>query len=240
MPLSGWEPARTGPLRQLELCACVAARGRGRGRAWGTPASSGVFVPGPAYPVPGQLPRARTGGNWAAAAARPAKARARGKTRGGVSPGILSFWGSGGLRGAAPPLALRKPRAGARVLPGAGCLRTRLARFLPERGGATWRPQPGHWTPRNGEREGAPPARDSSRPQARLPWPTPTPAFAFPRGGVFCLRFYSLGLFVSSYGGFSAGPSPGPRFPEFSHFVHLWRVSSERIMFVLTSLLSAY
>ena len=93
MPLSGWEPGRTGPLRQLELCACVAARGRGRGRAWGTPASSGVFVPGPAYPVPGQLPRARTGGNWAAAAARPAKARARGKTRGGVSPGILSFWG---------------------------------------------------------------------------------------------------------------------------------------------------
>ena len=45
---------------------------------------------------------------------------------------------------------------------------------------------------------------------------------------------------VSSYGGFSAGPSPGPRFPEFSHFVHLWRVSSERIIFVLTSLLNAY
>ena len=215
--------------------------GAGPGEGLGDARGFWGLRPGPAHPVPGQLPRARTGRTCAAAAARPAKARARRKTRGCVSPGILSFWGARRSAGAAPPLALRKPRAGARVLPGAGCcLRTRLARFLPERGGATWRPQPGHWAPRNGEREGAPPARDSSRPQARLPWPTPTPAFAFPRGGVFCLGFYSLRLFVSSYGGFSAGPSPGPRFPEFSHFVHLWRVSSERIIFVLTSLLNAY
>lgn len=84
----------------------------------------------------------------------------------------------GGLRGAAPPPALRKPRAGARVLPWAGCcLGTRLARFLPERGDATWRPQPG--LPETGSGRGLP-RLETPRPQARLPWPTPTPAFAFP------------------------------------------------------------
>ena len=84
----------------------------------------------------------------------------------------------GGLRGAAPPPALRKPRAGARVLPWAGCcLGTRLARFLPERGDATWRPQPG--LPETGSGRGLPGLR-RPQPQARLPWPSPTPAFAFP------------------------------------------------------------
>ena len=37
MPLSGWEPARTGPLRQLELRACVAARGGAGGGPGGRP-----------------------------------------------------------------------------------------------------------------------------------------------------------------------------------------------------------
>lgn len=94
MAPSRWEPARTGARRHLELRACVAARGRGRGRAWGPLAGSGVFAPGPAHPVPGQPRRARTGRTCAAAAARPTKARAREKTSGCVSPGILCFWGA--------------------------------------------------------------------------------------------------------------------------------------------------